>query len=124
MRLSRLLQDLSGTFSGFGEIGLAMLRNRLELFSIELKIEKMRLARLIILTILGSVFVLVSLILLTIALILAVDPVSRPSTIFWFGSAYLVVGGLVVFLAFKLNSKRKPFQASIEELQKDMEALK
>lgn len=124
MSVTRLLYDLPGAISDFGEIGAAVLKNRLELLSIELKIEKMRLARLNLLVALGAVLVLVAVVLITISVILFTDPVQRPSLMMWFGASYLVLGILVVIGAFKLNSKHKPFEASIEELQKDLESLK
>jgi uncharacterized membrane protein YqjE len=119
-----MLQDLPETCRDLGEIGSSMLRNRLELFSVELSIEKVRLVRMLVLVAAGVFLALSALALITVGLVLYADPASRPALLLGLGGGYLVAGAVLVYLAVRMVRRHKPFCASIEELDKDVEAFK
>ena len=107
-----------------GAAFLNLLKDHVDLLGIELQEQKVQGMRLLILAGLGLVFALLLLLGLSALLVLA----------FWETHRILVCAGLCVFylcaaafcmmrLAAELDKDRSPFQASMEELARDREAL-
>ncbi|SRR6266404_2235753 len=116
-----------GLFAPFRRLldtALAAVQNRLELFSVELKEEKVRLVELVLWTAAAVLFAVMALTVLTVAVVF----------LFWEGARgyVLAVLGLVystaavwsfVKLRNKLKKEALPFAESLSELKKDRSCL-
>lgn len=122
-----LLQDLAQApeaASGLGRAVLALAKNRLELFRLELACEKERLIKLVFLAVLAALLCLVAFGLGLAAVIYAVGPQYRLTVLV----AAAVVIGLaavvsVLILARSLRNLPAPFEELSRELEKDRELL-
>ena len=105
--------------------GVALLQNRVELFSVELEEQKVRLVRLLLMTavtvFLGNTAVLV----LTATVVVLAGEAARKPVLIGFSIFYVlaaVFAGLI--LRKELRSAPPPFQETVAELKKDSDWLK
>ena len=117
----------AGIFESFrklGRTGVAVLQNRLELLSVELEEQKVRLVRLLVLA--GAAIFLVNTALLTIsaAIVVLAGEKARLAVLVVLSIIYLLCAGWA-FLALRkeLRTGPQPFQDSVSELKKDGEWL-
>jgi uncharacterized membrane protein YqjE len=107
-----------------GRTGVAVLRNRLELLSVELEEQKVRLVRLLILA--GAAIFLANIALLTFSavLVLLAGERARLGVLIALSVVY-ALGALWAVLALRkeMRSAPHPFQESVSELKKDTEWL-
>jgi uncharacterized membrane protein YqjE len=122
--LLTLLPDVLLSMRRASSLGLALLRNRAELFSLELKEERLRLVGLLLWSGAGLLLGTVGLVLATIAVIYAVPQPYR-----WTAaaiSALLFLAGAGVSLAVvrsRLHRAEPPFARTLAELHKDQQCL-
>lgn len=117
----------SGIFESFrkaGRTGIALLQNRLELLSVEIEEQKVRLVRLLILA--GAAIFCGNTALLTIsaAIVVLAGVRARLAVLIGLSVVYLLVA-VWAFLALRreLRSAPRPFQDSVSELEKDSDWL-
>jgi len=108
-----------------GRTGVAVLQNRLELVSVELEEQKVRLVRLLVLA--GVAIFVGNTALLTIsaAIVLLAGEGARLAVLIALSAIYVAVA-LWAFLALRkeLRTGHQPFQDSVAELKKDVDWLK
>ncbi|HYW56372.1 MAG TPA: phage holin family protein [Polaromonas sp.] len=116
-RLFASLRQLLTTVTG-------MAHTRLALAGLELEEELQRLIGLM-LGVLGVlVFGMLGLVMLTLAVVLAVDPGQRVAVLALFAVAYLGAGGWALWRIKRELATRPPFlQATLAEMAKDSDAL-
>ena len=104
------------------DTGLAVLHNRLEIFGVEVELQKVRLLRVFFL---GAVAVLLAntaLFLVTATIILLVGESARVVVMAGLAVFYAIVsGGIFVLLRKELKSAPLPFNDTVSELKKDRE---
>jgi uncharacterized membrane protein YqjE len=118
-----LLSDLSR--SGREILGtlLDILKNRLELFGLELQEEKHRIVSLIIWSALAVLFLLLAIILGTFAVIYVLEGTGRTIALFAFTALYMA-GALAALLVIRDKIRKGlPFSTTFSELKKDRERL-
>ena len=107
-----------------GRTGVAVLRNRLELFSVELEEQKVRLVRLLILA--GAAIFLANTALLAFSamLVFLSGERARVGVLITLSVLY-AAGALWAFLVLRkeMRTAPQPFQESVSELKKDTEWL-
>ncbi len=116
-----LLESAQHLFAGLLDLG----RTRFELFSTELREELARLAT----ALLGGLALLVlaalGLTFAALAVILAVSEVNRPWAAIGVALFFFLVAGIVAWRLHHLASmKARAFDATISELQRDLDAIK
>ena len=107
-----------------GRSGLAVLRNRLELFSVELEEQKLRLVRLLVLA--GAAIFLANAALLAISatIVILAGPKARVAVLI--GLCLIYVGAAIgVFLALRKEIRSAPaaMQESVTQLKKDLDSF-
>eukprot|EP01022_Parablepharisma_sp_SALTPOND_P024915 TRINITY_DN5610_c0_g3_i1.p3 TRINITY_DN5610_c0_g3~~TRINITY_DN5610_c0_g3_i1.p3 ORF type:complete len:230 (+),score=106.48 TRINITY_DN5610_c0_g3_i1:1715-2404(+) len=124
MDVVTLLTDVPRSLRQASSLGVALLRNRVELFSLELKEERLRLVGLLLWGGAGLLLGMVGLVLAALAIIYAVPPPFR-----WGAAALcalVFLGGAAIALAVvhsRLNRAEPPFARTLAELHKDSQAL-
>ena len=118
-RTSGIIASIIGLF----DTGLATLRNRLELFSVELREEKCRLVEVIVLA--GAMMALgvMALTLLTLTVVLLFSESNRPAAMIVVSVVYL---SATIVLARVLRARLKAwvsFSGTLEEIKKDQACL-
>lgn len=107
-----------------GRTGVAVLQNRLSLFSVELEEQKVRVVRLLMLA--GAAIFLGNTALLTVSatIVVVAGEAARVPVLIGLSVIY-VAGALWAFLALRreLRSAPPPFQETVSELKKDTEWL-
>jgi len=120
--LDRLLA-LPDTLARAAAVALDLLRNRLELVSLEAREEGLRFVDLAIRTAAGIVFAALALVLLTLGAVYALPGQWRFAGFLGFGCLY----ALAAYVAFRSARRRlretRPFSRSVEALKKDRECL-
>jgi uncharacterized membrane protein YqjE len=105
--------------------GCALLRNRVELFGVELQEQKLRLLRLMILGAVGVFLANLGLVMLTITVIFLAGPEARPLVLVGLTLLYLAAATIVFLILRKeIRSAPLPFGDTISELRKDSECFK
>lgn len=108
-----------------GRSGLAVLHNRVELFSVELEEQKVRLVRVLILA--GAVIFLGNTALLTVsaAIVMLAGEKVREAVLIGL-CVFYILATLAAFLALRkeLRSAPPPFRDTMAELKKDTDWLK
>lgn len=107
-----------------GRTGVAALQNRLELFSVELEEQKVRVVRLLVLA--GAAIFLGNTALLTISatIVVVVGESARVPVLIGLSLLYLAAAiWAVLALRKELRSAPPPFRETISELKKDTEWL-
>lgn len=113
-----------GPFQRLAASFIALLQAHLGLLSIEVEEERERLVQLLTLSIIGAGAVLLSLLTLTLAVILLVDEAHRLVAVVGLLAAFLVIAIVCLSLAWRgIRHGEAPFQATLEELQRDRERL-
>ncbi len=116
-RLFASLRQLLATATG-------MALTRLALAGLELEEELQRLMSLLLGVVGVLVFGTLGLVMLTLAVVLAVDPAQRVTVLALFAVAYLGVGGWALWRIKQAMANRPPFlQATLAEMAKDSDAL-
>lgn len=108
-----------------GRTGVAVLQNRLELFSVELEEQKVRLVRVLVLA--GAAIFLGNTALLAVSATIIVAAGERARLAVLIGLSVIYIGAAVwacIALRRELRSAPPPFQDSVSELKKDSEWLK
>ncbi len=120
--MDRLLA-LPETLARAAAIAVDLIRNRLELASLEAREEGLRFADLAIWTAAGIVFASLALVLLTLGAVYALPEGWRWLGFLGFGGLYALLG----FAAFRGARRRmreaRPFSRTIDALKKDRECL-
>ena len=116
-----LLESARNMLAGLLDLG----RTRFELFSTELREELARLAAAIIgglaILVLGSIGLGFG----AVALILSVDPANRLAVTIGVAAFFVVAAGIVAWQVYRLAAvKPRPFDATINELQRDLNAIR
>lgn len=119
-RLSMIFSGFTGTAGRFGNIGLQILEDRLELLSLEMREAKIRFVQALLLTCLGVVFSLLGILLLVLTILYLLPPELR---LYGLTIAALVsmFAAMVIFILLRRHLERKPlaFDQSLSELKKD-----
>lgn len=104
---------------------LAILRNRAELFSLELREESVFLVKLI-LYVAGACFFLgLSVVMLTFTVVFSLEGPDRLLALAVFTVFYLLAGIVLVITGKRaVNKKDMPFAETLRQLQKDRDSLK
>lgn len=107
-----------------GLTALAMAHTRVALAGVELEEELQRLIGLL-LSLLGLlVFGLVGVLMVTLMVVLAVDPAQRVAVLAFFAAVYLVLAGWFWWRVQRTLATRPPFlQATLAEMAHDRDAL-
>ncbi|MCF8034978.1 MAG: phage holin family protein [Desulfarculaceae bacterium] len=122
--LVNLLAEAPRTARRASSLGLALLRNRVELFSLELREERHRVFSLFLWGGAGLLLGMVGVVLAAFAVIYAFPPAHR-----WTAAAVcaliFLAGSGVAFLVVRarLNKSEPPFARTLAELHKDQQAL-
>ncbi len=107
-----------------GRTGVAVLQNRLELFSVELEEQKVRLVKVLVLA--GAAVFLANsaLLAVSVTIVMLAGEGARPAVLIGLSVIY-VLAALWAFLALRkeLRSAPPPFQDTIAELKKDSDWL-
>jgi uncharacterized membrane protein YqjE len=111
--LGRLLRKTAAT-------GLGLLRNRGELFLVELQEEKSRVNKLIVFGVTGLFLMLMTVLLVTGAIIYLVPEKYRLYAVGGFALLYFL-GAVGSFLGVKASLQHVPFDATLEQFKKDRE---
>ncbi len=117
----------TGLFDGgsrFLGLGLDLIKNRLELASVELREETTFLISMLILGCIAVVTSMMTLVLITFSVIFLLDVSMRPLALIG-ATALYAIASLVIFLVikFKLKNRKPPFSATAAELAKDRQCL-
>lgn len=100
--------------------GLALLQNRVELFSVELEEQKIRLVRLLVLVAAAVFLANTAVLVLTATIIMVVGDKARVPVMIGLSLIYLGGATAVVFaLRKELRESPPPFDGTIAELKKD-----
>lgn len=117
-------RGISGSLRNLGRSAVAVLRNRVELFSVELEEQKLRLTRVLILA--GAAIFLGNTAILAVSATIVVLAGEQARVAVLVGLSVLYIAAAVwAFLALRkeLRSAPPPFQDSISELKKDTDWL-
>jgi len=120
--IERLLA-LPETLARAAAVSLDLVRNRLELFSLEAREEGMRLIQLAVWTAAAAVFAGLALILLTFAAVYAMPDEGRYLALLGFAAFYALCGLGAILSVRRRFREMRPFARSIEQLKKDRESL-
>ena len=113
-----------GPFQRLAASFIALLQAHLGLLSIEVEEERERLVWLLTLSVVGAGAILLSLLTLTLAVILLVDEAHRLAAVLGLLAVFLVLAVVCMGLAWRgIRHGDAPFQATLEELQRDRERL-
>lgn len=123
-QLASIIGEMSGSLKRLTSLGLALLHNRLELFSLEVRREQLRFVSLLLWSGAAAMLAVVGLILAALALVYALPPEARLAALFGC-AAFFVLAALFIFLAVSRRILRdgKPFEATLEALKKDRQCL-
>ena len=116
----RALEDAA---RDLGALGLEMLDNRLELASVELRLEKLRLARALVLTLLGAVLALLGLAAGGALLVLLAEPEQRVWVLLALAGV-LLAAALAAWLAARGLLRRPAFEYTRRAIRRDGDALR
>jgi uncharacterized membrane protein YqjE len=109
---------LTGLLNGLARTSLGALKNRGELFSLELQEEKNHLAEMLVWTV-GLLFLgIMGTLLLTATIVLIFPAALRIYVLGGFALLYFI-GAALVFSNVKTLLKHQPFPESVNQLQKD-----
>lgn len=103
---------------------VAIGHNRLELFSVEIKEEVERVSSMLLWTMVAALLGMLGLLLVALAIVLSVEPANRwiaagvIAALFFAGCA---LAGVVA--RSRMTLKARPFDATLEELEKDRDLL-
>ncbi|MCB2228904.1 MAG: phage holin family protein [Desulfarculaceae bacterium] len=122
--LINLLAEAPKSARRASSLGVALLRNRVELFALELREERVKALSLFLWGGAGLLLGMVGLVLAALAVIYAAPPAWR-----WPAAAIIalvfLIGALACFLVVRsqLNHSEPPFSRTLAELYKDQQAL-
>ena len=103
---------------------VALAHDRVELASTELQEEIARLTGILLWALAAILLAVVGLAFVAIAVLLAVEPGSRPLAASGLALLFLAVAAIAAAVARRiLRAKPRPFDASLSELRKDRDAL-
>lgn len=120
LKLAALAADAGDSARRAADLGLAMLRNRLRLLSLELREEQLRLVQAFAWILLGLGLVFIGVVLGVLAVIYAVDEARRLEALAWCAAVLLAAGALALALALmRFRRRPAPFSQTIAELGKD-----
>jgi len=115
---------LSGSIRNFAATLLAAARTRLALLANELHAERLRVGRLLVLSVGALFFFALSVVLLTVLVIAICWDTYRFAAIGGFALAYIIVGLSLAFAARAgARTPSRLFEASLRELRKDADRL-
>ncbi|HXY05292.1 MAG TPA: phage holin family protein [Burkholderiaceae bacterium] len=122
--MSRDASGLVGHARGFAASGVRAVRTRLELLSIEIQEEKARIVRDLVIAIAGLCLLLCG-IFAAIAWIVVSTPVEQRMIVLGFVTfVFLLAGGGVLLWLYYTSVRRTPlFDATVEVLKRDEQAL-
>lgn len=103
---------------------LGLLQSHLGVFGIELEEARDRLARALVLLIVGAGSILLFLLTLALALVLMVDPAQRLYVVIGLLLLFVVIAVVCLGLAWnRMKNGPEPFAMTLDELRKDRERL-
>jgi uncharacterized membrane protein YqjE len=114
---------LGDALSGFAATAVAMLRTRLELATVEFEEQRERTKTMLILVVIATVFSCFALIALSVVVVVLLWSTYPLAALFGVVLAYVVIAGIALY-ALKQNSAPRPFAATLQELERDAEALR
>jgi uncharacterized membrane protein YqjE len=114
---------LGDALSGFAATAVAMLRTRLELATVEFEEQRERTKTMLILVVIATVFSCFALIALSVVVVVLLWSSYPLAALFGVVLAYVVIAGIALY-ALKQNSAPRPFAATLQELERDAEALR
>ena len=116
---------LMASVQRFGEALLSTLRNRLELFSLELQEEKERAVAILIAAAAAIFFTFLAIVVVTLTVVALVPETARPFVLLGFSLLYVILAvSAVLLLRKKLRGLARPFADSVAELKKDFSILR
>ncbi len=119
-RLSMIFSGFTGAADRFGNIGLQILEDRLELLSLEMREAKIRFVQALLLTCMGVVFSLLGILLLVLTTLYLLPPELRLYGL-TVSAVVSMFAALLTFILLRRHLERKPlaFDQSVAELKKD-----
>lgn len=114
---------LGDALSGLAATAIATLRTRLELATVEFEEQRERTKIVLVLVVIATVFFCFALVALSALVVVA----------FWDSYPLAALGGIVVFyavigaialVALKRNAFPRPFEATLQQLERDAEAVR
>jgi len=119
-RLSMIFSGFTGAADRFGNIGLKILEDRLELLSLEMREAKIRFVQALLLTCMGVVFSLLGILLLVLTILYLLPPELRLYGL-TVSAVVSMFAALLTFILLRRHLERKPlaFDQSVAELKKD-----
>lgn len=114
---------LGASLRRLGTRSLGVLTNRLELFLLELREEQGRVLRLLLLAVAIGVLSLLTLILISLALVVLFWNTARMPVLLGMIGLYVLAAGLAAWRMNRLLKSRTAFSATLEELKKDCQWL-
>lgn len=118
-------KGLFASLRALGDSLVTAIQTRLELLSVELQEEKWRLVELLVLTAAAIFFGIVSVVVVTIAIVMMVSPEARPYVLVGFSVLYMLATiASMRGIRDRLKNRPLPFSGTIAELKKDGECLK
>jgi len=116
-----------GVFESLRRLGvnsLALVRNRVELFSVELQIKEVRLIKLLVLAAVGVLLANMAVLMGTAVIIVLADGKARVPVLVGLFLFYALAATVVFFaLRCHLRSTTPPFNETLSEVKKDCEWL-
>ena len=116
-------RGISASLRRLATRSLGVLTNRLELFLLELREEQGRILSLLLLAVAIGVLSLLTLILISFALVVLFWNTARMPVLLGMIGFYVLAAGLAAWRMNRLLKSGNPFSATIEELKKDREWL-
>jgi uncharacterized membrane protein YqjE len=102
---------------------LDIVRTRVDLFAVELQLEKSRLLEMLFLTVVLGGLVLLGIAALSTALVLLFPEETRVAALFGLAGLYLVAAFAILVRIRRRAESHKPFRHTLEELSKDKSCL-
>lgn len=114
-----------GSIKAFLGTFVALAHNRFELLSVEVEEELARLVRVLVWSIAAMLCAVVGLTFTAVLVLLSVGPQARPFTAGILAAVFVLAAlGCSVWARSVLHAKRRPFDASLTELESDFEELR
>ena len=122
-REARPVVGLGEALSGLAGTAFAMLRTRVELATVEFEELGERTKIMLVLVVVATMFSCFALIALSALVVALLWDSYRLAALLGVAVTYAIIAGVAIY-ALKRNGTARPFQASLEQLERDAEALR
>lgn len=117
-------ENLLSSIKGLASTGASIAQTRLELLSVDVQIARSKFISLLVMIVSALFFLFFGLVMLALLIVIYSWETDRMMALGWLTGAFLSVGVILAILITRsLRTMPKLFEASINELAKDREAL-